>query len=78
MACLERLLYDRKSAAVACSISVRSIDYALSRKEFETRKVGRRTLITAKSLKRWASSNHYGSVRGPERDKSDTDQDSAA
>jgi hypothetical protein len=78
MANLERLLYDRKSAAEACSVSVRTIDYALARGEFETRKIGRRTLITASSLKRWANSNHYGSVKKPKQDKDGEDQEKAA
>ena len=78
MANLERLLYDRKSAAEMLSASVRTIDYALARGAFETRKVGRRTLITVGSLKRWANSNHYGSVKGPKQDKGDEDQVKAA
>jgi hypothetical protein len=57
-----KILYDRKSAAFAISISVRSLDYALARGEFESRRVGRKTLITAGSLRRWAGINHYGTV----------------
>jgi hypothetical protein len=75
---LERLLYDRKTAARLLSVSVRTIDYALARGEFEWRKIGRRKLITARSLKRWASSNHYGSVKGPQQDKVDQNQSFAA
>jgi hypothetical protein len=56
---VERLLYGRKEAALALSISVREVDYGLAFGEFETRKVGRRVLITARSLKRWANTNHY-------------------
>jgi excisionase family DNA binding protein len=78
MATLERLLYDRNSAAEVLSLSLRTIDYALSRGEFETRMVGRKRLITARSLKRWANTNHYGSVRGPKNDNVDQDQDKAA
>jgi len=66
---VERLLYGRKEAAFALSISVREVDYGLSFGEFETRRVGRRVLITASSLKRWASINHYrpASKRKPAR-----------
>jgi hypothetical protein len=46
----DKLLYDRKSAAYSLSISLRALDYALARGEFETRKNGRKTLITAASL----------------------------
>jgi hypothetical protein len=59
---LEKILYDRKSAAFALSISVRSLDYALARGAFETRRIGRKTLITAGSLKRYAAANHFGPV----------------
>lgn len=64
---VEKLLYDRNSAAEALSVSIRTVDYALSRGEFETRRVGRRVLITAGSLKRWAASNHYGPVASEPR-----------
>ena len=59
---VEKMLFDRKSAAFALSISVRAVDYALARGEFDTRRIGRRTLITAGSLKRYAACNHYGPV----------------
>jgi hypothetical protein len=78
MANLERLLYDRKSAAMRLSLSVRTIDYYLARGELEFRTVGRRKLITDRSLRRWASMNHYGPVKGPELDASDQDQQKAA
>jgi len=56
---VERLLYGRKEAAYKLSISLRQVDYGLAFGEFETRKVGRRVLITASSLRRWANANHY-------------------
>ena len=56
---VERLLYGRREAAEALSISIRLVDYGLARGEFEARRVGRRVLITARSLKRWASTSHY-------------------
>jgi hypothetical protein len=59
---VDKLLYDRESAAEALSISPRAVDYSLARREFETRRVGRRVLITAASLKSWASKNHLGPV----------------
>jgi hypothetical protein len=59
---VERLLYGRKEAALALSVSLRRIDYGLAFGEFETRRDGRRVLITARSLKRWANTNHYGSA----------------
>jgi len=71
---LEPLLFGRKAASILLSVSIRTIDYALSRQEFEVRKVGRRKLITNRSLKSWANRNHYGSVRDLNQDKKD-DQD---
>ena len=61
---MEHLLYDRQAAAEAVSLSIRSIDYFLSQGKFETRLIGRKVLITAASLKKFASQNHYGSVDG--------------
>ena len=64
---MERLLYDRQAAAEAVSLSVRSIDYFLSQGKFETRRIGRKVLKTAASLKNFARQNHYGSVDGRDR-----------
>ena len=75
---VERLLYGRKEAAIALSTSVRRIDYALAFGAFETRRDGSRVLITARSLKRWANTNHYGPVKGPKPDTLDLNQDKAA
>jgi hypothetical protein len=61
---VERLLYGRKEAAIALSISLREVDYGLAFGEFETRRVGSRVLITASSLRRWANTNHYRSTSG--------------
>jgi hypothetical protein len=74
MSNLERLLYDRKTAAMLLSVSIRTIDYALAHQEFEWRKVGRRKLITNRSLKSWAGKHHFGSVKEPNQEKKD-DQD---
>jgi len=46
------------------SISIRSLDYLLASKTFETRKVGRKTLITHGSLVRFARADHFGPVAG--------------
>lgn len=54
-----RLLYDRKEAARQLSISVRSLDYIIAAKELETRRIGRKVLVTHASLMRYASGNHY-------------------
>lgn len=55
----ERLLYDRKEAARQLSISVRSLDYIIAAKAFDTRRIGRKVLVTRASLMRYASGNHF-------------------
>jgi hypothetical protein len=72
---VERLLYSRKDAATALSVSLRRIDYGLANGEFETRRVGRRVLITARSLKQWANTNHHGPVR--KRSRADQNEKAA-
>jgi excisionase family DNA binding protein len=57
-----RLLYPRKDAAFQLGISVRSLDYLISNKKINFRKIGKRVLIHHKELERFASANHYGSV----------------
>jgi hypothetical protein len=59
---IQKLLFDRKSAAWALSVSIRTIDYALDAGALETRRIGRKILITAGSLKKYAAANHYGPV----------------
>jgi hypothetical protein len=63
---IQKLLYGRKTAAWALSVSIRTIDYALAAGEFETRRIGRKTLITAGSLKRYAAANHFGPIASSE------------
>lgn len=54
-----RLLYDRKTAALMLSISVRSLDYIIAAKGLDTRRIGRKVLVTHSSLVRYASGNHF-------------------
>lgn len=60
---VEKLLYDRKSAAHALSISVRSLDYLLSQRALRTRKLGKKVLIPAGELKRFAAADHFGPIK---------------
>lgn len=57
-----RLLYDRKEAARQLSISVRSLDYLIAGKLLETRRIGKKVLVTRASLVAYAAGNHYGSI----------------
>jgi len=70
----EPLLYSREHAAMRLSVSKRTIDYLLARNELEWKKIGRRKLITAASLRAFARCNHYGPVKGPESDKKEQDK----
>jgi hypothetical protein len=54
-----KLLYCRKSAAFALSISVRSLDYLIANKKIATQRLGRKIMITHASLVKFTRSNHY-------------------
>ena len=56
-----RLLYSRTEAARQLSISVRSLDYLIAAKELDTRRIGRKVLVTHASLVRYSQGNHYES-----------------
>jgi hypothetical protein len=68
-----RLLYDRKEAARQLSISVRSLDYLIAGKQLDTRRIGRKVLVTHASLVRYASANHFDAVTS----RSDADADAS-
>ena len=59
-----KLLYDRKGAAAALSISVRSLDYLIERGELSTRRIGKKVLIRAGDLQRFARGDHPEGIRG--------------
>ena len=58
-----RLLYDRKTAARMLSISVRSLDYLIAGKQFNTRRIGKKVLIPFGELSRFSQSNHFDSPK---------------
>jgi excisionase family DNA binding protein len=61
-AAAEKLLYSKADAAYALSLSKRSIDYLISGKKLEARRIGNRVLIPAESVRRFARENHFDSV----------------
>jgi excisionase family DNA binding protein len=65
---IEKLLYTREDSAFMLSISERSLDYLISSKEINTRRVGRRVLIPRSELLRFARGNHTDSIR-PAKDE---------
>jgi len=55
---VEKLLYDRKTAAYVLSISLRALDYKVAAGEIKTRRIGGKVLFTARELKRFAATDH--------------------
>ena len=61
-ATVEKLRYDRKSGAFALSMSVRAVDYRLASGELQSVRDGHKRYITASSLKRYASHDHFSGL----------------
>lgn len=57
-----KLLYSRKEAAFALGISIRALDYLLSRESIKARRMGSRVLIHRDDLVKWAARDHLDSV----------------
>jgi hypothetical protein len=62
-----RLLYDRKEAARQLSLSIRSLDYLIAAKTFQTIRIGKKVMIPHSELVRYASSNHYSRIAPAKR-----------
>jgi excisionase family DNA binding protein len=62
----EKILVSKKDAAAMLSISVRSIEKLIRRRQLEVRKIGRRTLISVSSVESFAKSDgvSVGAVHG--------------
>jgi excisionase family DNA binding protein len=60
---VEKLLYSRRDAAEALSLSVRSIDYLITTNRLASRRVGGKILIPASAVRRFAREDHPESVR---------------
>jgi hypothetical protein len=56
---IEKVLYSRKDAAFALSISIRSLDTLLASKKLATRRLGRKVMIPATEIQRIARCNTY-------------------
>jgi excisionase family DNA binding protein len=57
-----KLLISKKEAAQALSISVRSLEYLIARKELATRRVGKRVLVPLAVLHKFAQYDHTESL----------------
>ncbi|MDR3725275.1 MAG: hypothetical protein P4K83_12430 [Terracidiphilus sp.] len=58
------LLYSRKRAALALSLSIRAVDYLLKNGKFKTVRIGKKNLIPAAELERLAASGLAGALAG--------------
>jgi hypothetical protein len=58
------MLYSRKEAARQLSISIRSLDYLIAGKAFQTRRLGKKILIPHSELVRFAGGSHFGPMAG--------------
>jgi Helix-turn-helix domain len=55
---VQKLLVSKREAAFALSLSIRTIENLITRKELIARRVGRRTLVLASSLAAFARRDH--------------------
>ena len=60
---VEKFLYNRREAALSLGVSIRSVDYIISRRDLETRRVGKKVLVTRESLRRFAGADHPKPIR---------------
>jgi excisionase family DNA binding protein len=59
----EILLYSRKAAAIALSVSLRSIDYLIEDGRLPTRRLGKEVMIPGADLRKFAKSEHTEDIR---------------
>lgn len=57
----DQLLLSRHDAAVALGVSIRMVDYLISRGELRSRSIGRRKMVARVELERFAT--HGGAKR---------------
>jgi excisionase family DNA binding protein len=62
MDALQKVLLSKKEAAQALSISLRSLEYLIARKELSTRRVGKRVLVPMAVLHKFAQHDHAESL----------------
>ena len=67
----ESILLSRRDAAALLSISLRTLDYLIARKEIAARKIGARVLIPRRALERFARRDHATQTPSPGKANSD-------
>lgn len=60
---VEKFLYTRVESAYCLGISVRAVDYRIADGSLETRRNGKKILVTRESLRRFAAGNHPQPIR---------------
>ncbi len=60
----DKILVSREEAAEMLSISPRAIDYLVSTRQLDTRRIGARVLIPTSELKRFTRSDHPARLAG--------------
>ena len=53
-----KLLYSRREGAYALGISIRALDYLISNGQLKTRPLGKKVMISATELQRFAGEDH--------------------
>jgi hypothetical protein len=61
----QKILYDRKSAAYAISVSQRALDYLVANKQLTTIRLGAKVMIAHSELIRFSRSNHLSLTASP-------------
>ena len=55
---IAKILYSRKDAAFALSLSIRSLDMLIAFGQLDVRRMGKKVMVPAESLNRYASIDH--------------------
>jgi len=61
---IQKLLYDRRSAAFALSISVRSLDYLIANKHLNASRLGKKIMLSHTELVKFSRANHPALTAG--------------
>ena len=59
---INKLLVSKKEAAQALSISIRSLEYLIARRELQTRRIGKRVLVLASALHKFVKRDHANAL----------------
>ena len=60
---VEKFLFNRREAALSLGVSIRSVDYLIAGGKLETRRIGKKVLVTRESLRLFARGHHTDPIR---------------